>query len=347
MELRIGAVSRYCFDAFVALGVPAEHARTLANVLLEADLRGHVDHGSSLVALYLPDVRTGAINPRPSVRVLEETPISVVVDGDGGFGAIGASRAMEECIGRARSIGVGLAAVRNSSHAFYPGFYALQAAEAGLVGFFTTTSRPAIAPTGAAERVLGQNPICFGIPAGTHPPILVDVGMAASIAKIRIAADEGREIPPGWALDAQGRPTNDARAAMAGLLVPIGDHKGYGLALAMDALAGLAGAPSGLAAGGHGAVGHFLWALDPRLFGEPEAFRARVDRLLDQVASAAPLPGRPPVTYPGESGARRKEAALARGWIDLPETVVRAMDAAARALDISTPLEESAKARTA
>jgi len=338
MDLSIAAVSRYCFDAFVALGAPSDQARTMADVLFEADLRGHIDHGSSLVALYLPDVRANAVNLQPVVRVLDETPVSVVVDGDGGFGAIAASRAMDECVARARSIGVGMAAVRNSSHAFYPGYYALRAADAGLVGFFTTTSRPAIAPTGAAERVLGQNPICYGIPAGSHPPILLDVGMAASVAKIRIALNEGRGIPAGWALDAEGHPTTDARAAMAGLLLPIGDHKGYGLALAMDALVGLAGAPSGPAAGGHGAVGHFLWALDPRLFGPPDEFRARVDHLLDQVTNATPLPGGQPVTYPGESGARHKATALARGRIDLPETVVRAMDATARALGIPPPL---------
>lgn len=337
MELPIAAVSRYCFDAFVALGAPADQARTMADVLLEADLRGHIDHGSSLVALYLPDARAGAINMQPIVHVLDETPVSVVIDGDRGFGAIAATRAIDECVARARSAGIGIAAVRDSSHAFYPGYYALRAAEAGLVGFFTTTSRPAIAPTGAAERVLGQNPMCYGIPAGSHPPILVDVGMAASVAKIRMALNEGRGIPAGWALDAEGRPTTDARAAMAGLLVPIGEHKGYGLALAMDALAGLAGAPSGSAAGGHGAVGHFLWALDPRLFGPPDQFRARVDQLLDQVTKATSLPGRPPVTYPGESGARHKVATLARGRIDLPETVVQAMAATALELGIASP----------
>ncbi|MGH2457888.1 MAG: Ldh family oxidoreductase [Chloroflexota bacterium] len=338
MELSIAAVARYCFDAFAALGAPSDQARILADVLLEADLRGHADHGSALVAYYLPDVRANAVNPRPAVRVLGETPVSLVVDGDGGFGAVAASRAMDECVARARSIGVGIAAVRNSSHAFYPGYYALRAAEAGLVGFFTTTSKPAIAPTGAAERVLGQNPICYGIPADTHPPILLDVGMAASVAKIRIAMHEGRDLPTGWALDAEGQPTVDARTAMSGLLVPIGEHKGYGLALAMDALAGLAGAPSGAAAGGHGAVGHFLWALDPRLFGPPAEFRARVDRLLDEVTIATPLPGRRPVTYPGESGARRKATALARGRIDLPESVAEAMAATARTLGIRSPL---------
>lgn len=338
MELRIEAVQRYCFDAFVALGAPVGQATILAEVLVEADLRGHVDHGSSLVALYLADVRAQAINIRPSIQVLNETAVSVLIDGDGGFGAIAATRAIDECIARARTIGIGVAAVRNSSHTFYPGYYALRAAEAGFVGFFTTTSRPAIAPTGAAKRLLGQNPICYAIPSDRHPPILLDVGMAASVAKIRIARNEGREIPAGWALDREGKPTRDAEEALVGLLVPIGEHKGFGLALVMDALVGLGGAPGGTAAGGHGAVGHFLWALDPHLFGQPEEFLARVDTLLDEVTDAAPFPGYPPVTYPGEGGARRKSEALARGRIDLPDTVARAMEETARALGIPSPL---------
>jgi LDH2 family malate/lactate/ureidoglycolate dehydrogenase len=319
------------------MGAPTDQATVLTNVLIEADLRGHLDHGSSLVALFRPDVRDGSIQIRPEVKVLHATPVSVLVDGDGGFGAIAASRAMDECLARARAIGIGVAAVRNSSHTFYPGYYALRAAEAGFVGFFTTTSRPAIAPTGAAERLLGQNPICYGIPAGRHAPILLDVGMAPSIAKIRIARNEDRSIPPGWALDREGKPTQDAEAAMTGLLVPIGEHKGFGLALAMDALVGLGGAPFGKEAGPHGAVGNFLWALDPRLFGSPEEFQARVDGLLDQVLGATLLPGQPPASYPGAGGAERKVAALARGTVDLPETIVRAMEETARDLGIRSP----------
>lgn len=339
MDLPISAVSRYCFDAFVAMGAPADQARTLADVLLEADLRGHVDHGSSLVALFYPDVQSKAVNIAPRVRVLNETSVSVLVDGDGGFGAIAASGAMSACIERARALGVGLAAVRNSSHAFYPGYYALQAAEAGLVGFFTTTSRPAIAPTGARERVLGQNPICYAIPGNAQPPILVDVGMAASIAKIRIAMNEGRSIPLGWALDRDGRPTADPREAMSGPLLPIGEHKGYGLALAMDALVGLSGAPTARDAGPHGAVGHFMWALDPRLFGSPDDFRARVDRLLEQVRDARPLPGHGRPVYPGEQSSRRKAAALATGRVALPEAIVHSMVETAQMLGIASPLD--------
>jgi len=341
VELPTDVVRRYCFEAFVALGAPVDQASSLADVLIEADRRGHVDHGSSLVALFRADVVAGTINIRPRIQILNETPVSVLVDGDGGFGAIAATRAMDECIRRAGSIGIGVAAVRNSSHTFYPGYYALRAAESGLVGFFTTTSRPALAPPGASERLLGQNPICYGIPAGSRPPILLDVGMAASVAKIRIARNEGRSIPSGWALDRNGKPTRSAEEALVGLLVPIGEHKGFGLALVMDALVGLSGAPGGKAAGGHGAVGHFLWALDPRLFGSPEDFPARVADLLDQVTDAEPFPGEPTASYPGEGGARRKADALARGWLDLPETVVRAMDETARELGIRSPASDA------
>jgi LDH2 family malate/lactate/ureidoglycolate dehydrogenase len=337
MELSIAAVERYCRESFLALGVPEDQAQTLAAVLIEADLRGHVDHGSALVAYYKGDVRAGAINVRPAVRLLDETAVSVLVDGDGGFGAVAASRAMAACVERARAIGIGVAAVRNSSHCFYPGYYALLAAEAGFVGFFTTTSKPALAPAGAARRLLGQNPICYGIPAGRHPPILLDAGLGASIAKIRMAMHEGRAIPPGWALDRNGNPTTDARAAMEGLLLPIGEHKGYGLALAMDALVSLGGAPSATAAGEHGAVGHFMFALDPGRFGASEAYRARVDDLLDQLTTAETFPGRPPLAYPGESGSRRKAAALARGTVDLPDAVVRGIEETARELGIAMP----------
>ena len=338
MKLAIAAIGRYCLGAFVAMGAPADQARTMADVLLEADLRGHIDHGSSLVSYFLPDVRSGEINIRPDVSLTHQTPVSVLVDGDRGFGAVAATRAMDLCIERARTVGIGVAAVRNSSHTFYPGYYALRAVEAGFVGFFTTTSRPIIAPTGAADRVLGQNPICYAVPAGTHPPILLDVGMAASVAKIRIAMNEGRNIPLGWAFDDYGNPTTDARVAMSGLLAPIGEHKGYGLALVMDALVGLSGAPAAREAGSHGAVGHFLWALDPSLFGSPDEFRARVDRLLDDVGRARPIREDSVVTYPGAIGAKRKSDALTSGVVDLPETVVQAMVATARSLGLPSPV---------
>lgn len=341
MQLAIDAVYRYCVEAFSKVGVPPDQARTLADVLLEADLRGHVDHGSSLVALYVPSVLDRSVNPAPRVRAVRETPVSALIDGDGGFGAIAATRAVAACVERARSIGFGVAAVRNTSHSFYPGYYPLQIAEAGFVGFFTTTSRPAIAPPGIAERVLGQDPLAYAIPAGSRPPILLDIGLAASVAKIRIAMEEGREIPADWVVDREGKPVTDAAAAMSGLLVPIGGHKGFGLALVMDALVGLGGAPGGPEAGAHGAVGFFLWALDPGLFGPPDQYRARVERLLDQVAAATPFPGRRPASYPGEGGARRKASAVASGRVDLPETVARAMAETARALGIDSPVSSS------
>lgn len=286
--------------------------------------------------LFYDDPREGHINPQPRPRLVTETPVSCLLDGDGGFGAIVASRAMGECIARAQRHGVGIASVRNSSHAFYPGYYAQLAIESGLIGFFTTTSKPALAPGGLRPALLGQNPISFGIPALNRAPILLDIGLGASGAKIRQAASEGQSIPVGWALDAAGKPTTDASIALNDLRInPIGGHKGFGIALVMDALAaGLSGAPSAREAGAHGKVGHFMWCLDPAMFGDPAAFAQRIDGLLEQVTrDMSP----DEMLYPGERGARLRAEAIAEGEVWLPPMTVAAIREMGDKLGVAVP----------
>jgi LDH2 family malate/lactate/ureidoglycolate dehydrogenase len=149
--------------------------------------------------------------------------------------------------------------------------------------------------------------------------------------------NEGRSIDPGLALDREGNPTVNPKMALEGLFLPVGEHKGFGLSMVNDALVGLGGAPIAKAAGDHGKVGYFLWALDPSLFGSADEFIARVDHLIDVVITAKPQPGHPPPVYPGQNGARLKAAALASGFVELPESIVRAMDETARKLGIQTP----------
>jgi LDH2 family malate/lactate/ureidoglycolate dehydrogenase len=322
---------------FVDAGLSREHAATLVRVQLEADLRGMHSHGMRAVPVYLERIRLGIINPRPQLRVVEATDFAVVVDGDGGPGQVVACRAMEECLVRARQRGAGFAVARRSNHFGAAGYYAMMALSHGLIGFATTNGNLVLAPPGGAEAALGNNPLAWAIPAGQERPIVLDVATSmVAGGKIDLLAAEGERLPDGWALDAAGLPTTDPAVAQAGLGIPLGwpvaGHKGFGLALVMEVLAGvLSGARFGTE---HTREvergprpwdeGHFFMALDPALFMPREAFLARVDALIRQMRAVKPARPGERVRVPGELGWERREQALREG-VPLPTSVYRSL----------------------
>jgi LDH2 family malate/lactate/ureidoglycolate dehydrogenase len=306
-------------------GMSAEDAATVARVQLEADLRGTHSHGMRAVPMYLERIRRGIINPRPNVQVAD-LGVAALVDGDAGPGQVVASRAMEECLTRARRFRVGLALVRNSNHFGAAGYYAGMALREDLIGFATTNGNLVLAPWGGITPTVGNNPMAIAVPAGDEPPILLDVAMSVVAGgKVDLLAAEGEDLPPDWCLDAEGRPTENLAAALAGLGLPLGapaaGHKGFGLAFAMEALAGaLTGARFGRE---HtlevedGPIpwdeGHFFLAIDPSLAMPLATFKARVDQMIREVRETRPVPGGPPIHAPGELGWRRREQALREG----------------------------------
>lgn len=321
--VEIDDLRRCLATAFERLELTTEHADGLAGLLVDSELRGHPDHGAAALGLLSGFYREGKLNPRPRVRVLRETDGAILFDGDRGCGPGVPTRAMRWCIERARERqGMAAAAVRDWQ-LLVPGFFARLAAEAGLIGFACTNYAPLVAPPGGRTAVLGTNPLAYGLPAGRHSPVVLDIATTVTaMQKVRVAAEEGKPMPEGVIFDRAGRPITDPAAFFdGGLLAPLGSphapHKGFGLALFVDALGGLL---SGAGYGGgvdSGAPGSFLWALDVEAFVPRQDFLARIDAQIDQIKQGERLPGVDELLVPGERGERRHAELCERGTVPL------------------------------
>jgi len=290
----IDDLRRCLAEAFGRVGLAPEPAEGLAQLLVDSELRGHRDHGVAALGLLVGFYRDGELNPRPRVRVLHETDGAIVLEGDRGCGPAAPTRAMRWCIERAREHqGMAAAAIRDWQ-VLVVGPYARLAAEAGLIGFACTNFAPLVAPPGGQTAVLGSNPFAYAIPAGRHPPAVLDVATTlTSMQKVRLAAEQGKPMPAGVIFGQAGSPTTDPEAFFdGGSLAPLGSphaaHKGFGLALFVDALSGVLSG-GGFAQGvRRGAAGSFFWALDVEAFLPRDAFLARMDVQIDQIKEGEP-----------------------------------------------------------
>jgi LDH2 family malate/lactate/ureidoglycolate dehydrogenase len=220
---------------------------------------------------------------------------------------------MEEAIAMAREHGVGIVAARRSNHFGMAASYVLQAIEQDFVAIVFSNASPAMPPWGGRAMLLGTSPLAFGAPGGKLGPVVLDMSPAvAARGKIRRAERRGESIPLGWALDAQGRPTADPTAALAGVVLPIGEHKGSGLSLFMEIFAGvMAGAAFGGEVGNQYEtmdrpqdVGHFFLAMRPDLFVGMADYRARMDALIERVRLNPLAEGFAEILLPGEPETR-------------------------------------------
>ena len=321
--VRIDDLRRCLAIAFERLQLTSEDAEGLGGLLVDSELRGHPGHGVAALEVLTRLYRDGTLNPRPRVRVLRETEGAILFDGDRGCGPSVPTRAMRWCIDRARERkGMAVAAVQDWQ-LLVAGPYARLAAEAGLIGFACANFVPLVAPPGGRTAVFGTNPFAYGLPAQHYPPVVLDVATTVtSMQRVRVAAQQGMPMPEGVILDGAGRPITDPGAFFkGGLLAPLGTphapHKGFGLALFIDALSGVlsgAGFAQGVA---DRAPGNFLWALDVEAFLPRQEFLARMDAQLDQIKQGERLPGVDELLVPGERGQRRYSDLTARGIVPL------------------------------
>jgi LDH2 family malate/lactate/ureidoglycolate dehydrogenase len=277
-----------------------------------------------------------------------------VLDADNGMGHLSAARAMRRAIADAKRAGVGAVGVRNSTHLGAAGTYPLLAADAECIGQIQTNGPVVMPPTGATEPRVSTNPVGTAIPSGREFPLVLDVSMAvAAGGKISIAQLEGRQIPEGWALDIDGTPTRDPIAARQGMLLPIADHKGYGMALVSDVLSGvLTGSLFGPDVGSQGVaalgmkldggrsdtvgVGHFCLALDIAHFMDVSLFKKRVDVLIEQMHTAKRRSGVDRILVPGELEAETT-VERQRNGIPLTEPILGAIVKASASVGVPTP----------
>jgi len=313
-----GALLDLASRALAAGGMRAEEAATVARVLVLADLFGVRTHGISRVAQYLDRVRLGGIDARAEVATDRVAPGLAVVDGRNGIGPLVGTRALEAAMEGARAAGIGAALARGSNH-FGPIMpYALIAAEAGFASIVASNATTTIAPWGGRDTRVGNNPIGIGVPNPGGDPVILDMALSvAARAKIRNLAAAGEPMPEGWATDSEGRPTTDAAAALKGFLLPVGGHKGYGLAVMVDMLAGLLSGASYLTRvkawdkdpGAAQDLGHVFILIDTARLGPADWLRERVADFASILHGTPAADPAAPVMLPGE----REMASLARG----------------------------------
>ncbi len=323
------------------LGLAAADARLVAETLVAANLRGVDSHGIVRLPHYAARLRNGTVKARPDLRVERTGPSTARVEGDAGMGQLVATRAMQEAIALAKETGVGAVVARNSSHCGACAWFVEMAAKAGMIGIALTHTDSIMVPPGMKSIFLGSNPIAFAAPGTEEAPVVIDMSTThAAWGKVIVARQEGKPIPPDWALDAAGRPTTDAAQAVG--LAPTGGHKGYALALMIEILcAQLAGVPFGPHVtkmygelGKPRNLGHFMLALDVARFTGAAGFRAQIDALVREIRRQEPSdPQRPPLA-PGDPE-RACALARARAGVPVGEGVLAELNALAASLEIA------------
>ena len=312
-----------------AWGMPAGFAVRTAEVMSWADLHGVDSHGISMVPAYYERSLNGLVNMRAAPRVMKETPVSALVDGDGGLGHEPGRQAMEIAIAKAKAIGVGVVVVRNSSHFGAAGFYSGMAAEAGLVGMSATSaSAVQVAPTGGAQARLGTDPWSFAAPGADGVPFLLDMATTTVAAgRIRNKANEGLPAPAGWLLTKEGMPSVDPLEAVqkGGFLTSLGgsvegsSYKGYGLSVMVNILSACLSGSTLITDPMHQKqsfgmdIGHFFLALNPTLFREEGAFEHDVTALCDALRGTVAVDPAQPVMVAGDRERRTASVRMREG----------------------------------
>jgi hydroxycarboxylate dehydrogenase B len=330
---------------FEAAGSAAAEARLVADHLIEANLMGHDSHGVIRVAPYIELLRSGKWAANRHIEIVKDAGALVVVDGGQGIGQVIAKEAIDLGIERARAHGVAVVGVRNSAHMGRIGAWAEQAAAAGMVSLHfvnTTGFGIQVAPFGGTDRRLSVNPIALGAPRPGKEPLIHDMSTGTIAAgKVRVARNKGELLPEGALIDNRGRPTRDPEAFFTdppGALTTAAGHKGSGLALFVEVLAGA------LTGGGSGhpdnpsadrPINNLLSILiDPGRMAGSEALAADLERLLAYVTASPPATPGGEVLLPGELERRTKAERLAHG-IPLDPKTLDQLRGAARAVDLS------------
>jgi LDH2 family malate/lactate/ureidoglycolate dehydrogenase len=323
---RDDALRAFTARVFEHFGVNPADATLGAEVLIDADLAGIESHGIAHLPWhpgYAPGLKRGIVNPRPDVKILRGSPVAATWDADGGVGVIVARKAMEACLGKAELAGIGMVTVRNGRHFGAAGYYAHMAARRDMIGMAMCNVPPIGLAAGGLDRVYGTNPIAFGAPVeGSHAYLLDIATTAVAGGKLEIAMRQGKPIPHGWALDADGNDTADPEILRkGGALLPLGSrmetgsYKGYGLGLMVDILSGvLSGMGSAIFSDRTKLEQGFwfaAWRIDA--FRDLAEFKADMRRMVDHIRATRPAPGRDAVLVPGDPEETARQDRTANG----------------------------------
>jgi uncharacterized oxidoreductase len=298
-------------DIYVKLRTPEDIARAVSDYQVETNLAGHDSHGSLSIPRFVRDIRSGKIVPDARPEIVREEGPTALFDGRRSFGQYCAGEAVRHVVDKGRQFGIGAVGITNCNHVGALWGYIKRIVDEGLVALMWCSAGPrggSMVPFGGIKPVLAGNPIGFGVPAKSRPPLVADISTAtAAGGKVLIAMQTGQEIPGHWVLDAEGRPTTKPEEFMTpelellGAMRPFGEHKGYALALFAEIL--------GAILTGYGAAyrddyiegnGTFLVAIDPNRFVDEETFRREVDGYFEAAKSVPTDADTDEVLIPGE-----------------------------------------------
>ena len=305
-------VTRFAQSIFAKLGMTPEHAHLMADQITWAHLRGHASLGARKIIQYGARVRNGGTTPMGESEVIRETQAFVLLDAHHTFNQVAGVDAMRRAVAKARMVGNGVAVLRNTASAGALGYFAEIAATHGMIGMAINNGPALLHPWGGRAKLLGNQAFAIAGPSGRHDDLLFDTALGEMThVGMHGYQERGEPLPEGVALDVAGRPTVDPAEGIAGMMVPMGGHRGYGLAVMWEVLTGvLAGGsrfideipmpdvldrPQG--------VSMFFLAIDPQFSMPRDTFVARVDELIDRIHASPPAPGVERVVFPGERSA--------------------------------------------
>ncbi len=310
----VGALTELIDRILRASGATPDEAALVAEHVVDAEARENRSQGLIRVPPYVGWARAGKIKSGAPVTVERDSGSVLVIDGHDGWGHVSAVRAMDLCVERAATTGACFAIVRRANHIGRLGYFVERAAARGCIGVISCGGNPSsgwVAPWGGIKPLFGTNPIAIGFPRSDGPPVVVDVSTTQGArGNVLLAQKTGQQLPDGWAFDADGHPTRDPMKALPphGTLAPLGGHKGYALAIAVEVLCGvLAGMwPPETSA-------NFVGALRVDAFLPAASYDQSLEGLIDRVKSVPPRPGVAEVRLPGEGSAARGAASLKTG----------------------------------
>lgn len=354
-------------ELFTIAGMPPEDAEVEAGVLLWANLRAVDSHGVLRIPWYLDNIEKGAMNPKPNIQVIKETPATLLLDADRALGSVVTVKVVNMVVEKAKKVGIGWALIRNLSHQGALGYYSQMIAEKGMAGILLVCNPPNMAPFGARVAGVHNSPIAISVPAKRHRPLNLDMATSAAAGgKLLFALDKNTPIPEGWALDKDGNPTTDPKAVdepdfRFGALLPIGGPKGSGLALMFECLSSImAGnplleptlirreigpSPEGkkdqdiderLSYVPQHNQNSVVAAIDINTFTDLESYEEHIDNLIDRIKALPKAEGFSDIFVPGEPE-ERAFVERSRTGISLPEGTIRNLRAVSEKYGVKLP----------
>ena len=336
-------LNAFCQDAFEGFGFTPEEASIIKDVLMMSDMYGIQSHGMQRVVRYHKGIEKGLININAKPEVVFETPVSAVIEGHDAMGQLVGHYAMELAIKKAKETGVGIVSARNSNHYGIAGYYADLALKEGLIGFSCTNSEAIMVPTFARKAMLGSNPIAFTMPAEPYNFFFDASTTVVTRGKLEMYNKLGKELPNGWALNKDGKASQDAAEVLGNIsdhvgggIMPLGgnteqlgSHKGYGYGMLCEIFASIfsqGGTSNKCMTGGRSNICHGFMAINPAIFGNPEEVKKHFSTFLQELREAPKAEGAERIYTHGEKEAEAIEVCRKEGVPVIDKTVAELFD---------------------